>query len=225
MIAGVVFDFDGVLADTERLHYSAFHEVFASRGWELDQDTYVSQYLGHGDRTLIDEFSGTKGVTLTAADRERLFHAKSDAFRRRLAEGEALYPTARACVTRLAPLFRLGIASGALRAEIVDILTAAGLAGFFGAIASVEDVTRGKPAPDLYLVAAERLGVPPSACVAIEDSPWGLASARAAGMLTIGIPNTTGVEALRAADRVVRSLDEVTAEWLRAIGRDRATTP
>src|SRR5207248_6626454 len=121
------------------------------------------------------------------------------------------------CVRRLAAAWPVGIASGALRADIDLMLRGAGLDDRFAFIVAAGDTDRTKPAPDPYLRAAELHGVPPAACVAIEDSHWGLESARGAGMKTIAVTHTYPREALGDADAVVDSLDEVTPEFIRRL--------
>jgi beta-phosphoglucomutase len=215
MIAAVIFDFDGVLADTERLHLRAFQAALASLRVVLDESEYFTRYVGYDDRETLVRLAEDRGLALEGAGLDRLLHAKSVAYRAQLAEGSALFPHTRACIDRLRPRFPLAIASGSLRAEITDILTAAGLAGAFGAIVGADDVARSKPAPDLYLAAARGLGVAPSTAVAIEDSHWGLEAARAAGMRRVAVTTSYPAEFLRPhAERVIASLDEVTIEWL-----------
>jgi beta-phosphoglucomutase-like phosphatase (HAD superfamily) len=128
-----------------------------------------------------------------------------------------LYPGSAACVTRLADAFPLAIASGSLHAEIEDILAVAKLRAPFRAIIGADDVARSKPAPDPYLAAAEALGVEPSACVAIEDSSWGITSARTAGLWTIALTTTAPVANLAGANRIVEGLDEISVDLVRAL--------
>jgi len=215
MIAAVIFDFDGVLADTERLHLRAFQAALANSGFVLNDSDYFTRYVGYDDRETFVKLAQDSGLPLDRARLDHLLQAKSAAYRAQLAEGSALFPHTRACVERLRPHFPLAIASGSLHAEIADILTAAGLAGMFGAIVGADDVARSKPAPDLYLAAARGLGVAPSAAVAIEDSHWGLEAARAAGLRRVAVTTSYPAEFLRPhAERVIASLDEVTVEWL-----------
>jgi HAD superfamily hydrolase (TIGR01509 family) len=131
-----------------------------------------------------------------------------------------LIPGAREAVERLAARWPLGLASSSNREVIDAVLETAGVAQFFRATVSSEEVARGKPAPDVYLEAARRLGVAPEACVAVEDSRNGIRSARAAGMHVIAIPNAQyppPAEALEAADLVLRSLDELTVERVESL--------
>jgi HAD superfamily hydrolase (TIGR01509 family) len=213
----VVFDFDGVLADTERLHLAAFQDVFRSHGWSLDETEYVDRYLGYGDRDVTVAFARDRDLDLGAELEGSILADKARLFAERLAAGQALYPTAAACVSRLAGAYRLAIASGSFRDEIVSILTGAALLGAFDVIVGADDVTRGKPAADPYREAVRRLGVEPGAAVAIEDSRWGLDSAAAAGLGTIGLTTNYPASALGRAGAIVASLDEVTDALIRQV--------
>jgi HAD superfamily hydrolase (TIGR01509 family) len=211
-IRAVVFDFDGVLANTERLHLLAIQDALAAHGRTLDERTYFDRYLGFGDRDVFVELARDLAWPLDEPTLDGLMSLKADRYRRHLDGGDALYPPASACVRCLSPRFALGIASGSLRSEIQHILSGAGLLDAFGAIVGADDVGLGKPAPEPYLKAAQLLGVDPSRAVAIEDSRWGLDSARAAGMRTIGITTTYPALALAPADLIVDSLEDISPD-------------
>jgi beta-phosphoglucomutase len=211
-IRAVIFDFDGVLANTERLHFQAIQEALAAHGRALDERTYFDRYLGFGDRDVFVELARDLSWTLDGATLDDLMSLKAERYRHRLVGGNALYAPASACVRWLSPRFALAIASGSLRGEIQDILSTAGLLDAFGAIVGADDVAMGKPAPEPYLKAAQLLGVDPSAAVAIEDSRWGLESARAAGLRTIGITTTYPASALVPADLIVDSLEDISPD-------------
>lgn len=211
-VAAIIFDFDGVLADTERLHLAAFQQVFAARGWHLDETTYFDRYLGCDDRGLVVTFARDQQLTVTEADVRTLVQDKTAAFDLHLHAGSVLFPQARRCVERMAARFTLGIASGAARAEILTILEAGRLRDHFPVVVAADDVSETKPSPGPYLTAARQLGVAPDACVAVEDSAPGLAAARAAGMRTIGITTTLPRDLLTDAHRVIDELDELSPE-------------
>jgi beta-phosphoglucomutase-like phosphatase (HAD superfamily) len=216
-IRAVVLDFDGVIADTERLHYAAFREVFAARGWTLEEGTYFDRYLGCDDYGLVREFARDIGVVVTDGDLKHLVAAKGDLFGRHLESTDILFPGVKRSIEQLAERFPIGIASGALHHEIVAILRTAGLLDRFSAIVAADDVTATKPAPEPYLTAADRLGLSPADCVAVEDSTAGLESARSAGMRTIGVTTTLPRHALAAADRIVAGLHEVSPELVEGL--------
>ena len=165
------------------------------------------------------EFARDLGWTVDDATLEAILAVKAERFHHHLATGDALYSTAAACVTRLGSHFSLAIASGSLRAEIQQILASGSFGDAFRVIVGADNVTGGKPGPEPYLKAAELLGIDPATAVAIEDSRWGLESARAAGMRTIGITTSYPESALSMADLVVASLDEISVAVIERLGR------
>jgi beta-phosphoglucomutase len=213
----VIFDFDGVLADSESLHFLAFERTFASRGWAMSKAEYYERYLGYSDRDVFETFAREHRARLSAADLESLMASKGRAYADLIANGSLLYPGAERLVRSLADHFPLAIASGALFDEIVHVLDATGLRRCFGAIVGADDVASGKPSPAPYLEAARRIGAAPSACVGIEDSPWGLESARLAGLRTVGVTHTYPAERLTSADALVQSLDEISEDFVRKL--------
>jgi len=217
-IQAVVFDFDGVLADSEMLHLRVYRELLGPSGVEITNEQYCERYLGFDDEGAFQQIALDYKLLLGDEEIEMLIAEKSRRFEALVASGGVMYPAAPACVRRLGAHWPLGIASGALRNEIELMLRGADLADAFGFIVAAGDTDRGKPAPDPYLRAAELHRVAPGACVAIEDSHAGLESARAAGMRTVAISNTYPRETLRA-DAIVASLDELTPEFLRRLDR------
>jgi len=211
---GVVFDFDGVLADSEGLHLAAFQDVLAARGWTLARATYFDRYLGFDDRDLLKAFLVDHDLQVADAELDEIVAEKGRNYDARVHAGHILFPAAAACVGRLRVRFALGIASGSVHDEIADILRANHLEQAFDVVIGADDVPRSKPAPDPYAAAVAHLGVRPEDAVAIEDSHWGLTSARAAGLRTIGITTSYPRHALTSADAVVDSLDEVTPELI-----------
>ena len=222
-MTAVVFDFDGVLADTEALHLKAFQEAFAARGWTLTDAAYADRYLGYDDRTTIVRFTADHGLPVVDEQLAAVMREKAAVFERMRSSGSVLYPAAPACIRAMAARFPLAIASGSLREEIMSVLDGAGLLAAFRGIVSADDVSRSKPAPDGYLRAAELLGARPQDCVAIEDSHWGVDAARTAGMKTIALTTTMTAASLSAADRILASLDDLTPEIVDALaGHGRA---
>ena len=213
-IQAVVFDFDGVLADSEPLHLKAYQALLEPHGIHLDQRTYCERYLGYDDEGALKQIAEDNGLMLGDEELEMLIVEKGHVFEALVGSRDVLYPGAAECVRRLAAVWPVGVASGALRADIDLMLRGAGIDEHFRFIVAAGDTDRTKPAPDPYLRAAELHGVPPGACVAIEDSHWGLESARAAGLRTIAITHTYPRDTLIAADVVVDSLNELTADFL-----------
>jgi HAD superfamily hydrolase (TIGR01509 family) len=214
VIEAVVFDLDGVLVDSEQVWDAARRDVVARHGgtWK---DSATRDMLGMSSpewsRYVVDELH----VELTPEQvNAQVVDAMLELYRREL----PLLPGAREAVRRLADDFALGLASSSNR-EVIDlVLDQMGVTGCFAASVSSEEVGRGKPAPDVYLEAARRLGVPPDGCTAIEDSENGLRSAHAAGMRVIAIPNPhfpPAADALALADARLPDLDALTGDAVR----------
>jgi beta-phosphoglucomutase len=217
VILGIVFDFDGVLADSEPLHLAAYQEVFAARGIVLTREEYYARYLGYNDDGVFRRMGAAHGLDLGEDEIVRLIDEKSAVFDRVIARTDVLYPGASACIERLAAEFPLGIASGAMRHEIEMVLKRARLDRHFRFIVASGETLESKPAPDPYVRAAQLHGLPPASCVAIEDSRWGIESAQAAGMKCVAITNTYGSGELAAADAIVTALEQFTPGFIREL--------
>ena len=222
MIRAVVFDLDGVLLDSERLWDQARREVAIGHGahWRADA---TAAMLGMSSVEWSQYMRDTLGVDL-APDRivELVVAGLLEQYRRRL----PLIPGAVAAVQRIGRRWPLALASSAGRPVIDAVLAIAGLQHEFQATVSSEEVPRGKPAPDVYLEAARRLGQPPRACAAVEDSANGIRSALAAGLHVVAVPNPdypppAGV--LAEAQIVLRSLAELTGELVEQLDEDGQT--
>ena len=218
MIKAIVFDFDGVLADSEPLHLRAYQEAVSSLGLTLTREAYYTHYLGYDDEGVFTALAASHGFALDAPRLDALVAEKGRVFDAIIESGNILYPRAVSCIERMAPVFPLGIASGALRPEIESILRGSRLDHHFRFIVASGDTPVSKPAPDPYRRAAELHGVRPSECLAIEDSHWGLQSARAAGMRTIAVTHTYPRDQLALADRIIESLDELTPTFVETLG-------
>lgn len=214
-VKAVVFDFDGVLADSEMLHLRVYRELLGPSVTITDEQ-YCERYLGSDDEGVFAQVAIDYGLMLGDEEIELLIAEKAARFEALVSSTDVMYPAAGRCVRRLAAEWPLGIASGARRSEIELMLRGAALADAFKFIVAAGDTDHGKPAPDPYLRAADLHGVPPAACLAIEDSHAGLESARAAGLRTIGISTTYPRDTL-AADFVVDSLDEITPDSIRRL--------
>jgi HAD superfamily hydrolase (TIGR01509 family) len=211
VIDAVVFDMDGVLIESEEV-------------WDAVREGYVGERGGRYDAEVQRAMMGMSSVEWS-----RYLHESAgvpdepdaindEVVRRMLASYRDHLPLvdgAVDAVRRLAARYRLGLASSSNRPIIDTVLDVAGIADCFAATVSSEEVERGKPAPDVYLEAARRLGVAATSCAAIEDSHGGIRSAKAAGMRVIAIPNPTyppDEESLAQADVTIRSLAELTPE-------------
>jgi HAD superfamily hydrolase (TIGR01509 family) len=208
VVQAVVFDMDGVLVDTEPDWDSARREIAEAAGgrWHPQATTdMIGMSAPEWSRYMHDEL----GVDLEPEEINRRVVAR---MLERVADGPPLLPGAAAAVETLAARWPLAVASSANRPVIDAVLEASGLARFFAATVSSEEVARGKPAPDVYLAAARALNVDPPAVVAIEDSANGIRSAAAAGMVVVALPNAhfpSDTEALSQASFVIAALDEL----------------
>jgi beta-phosphoglucomutase len=210
VIKAIVFDFDGVLADSEPLHLRSYQTVLSPLSIALTAEDYYTRYLGYDDESVFTKLAATHGVALDDRRLQALIDGKARVFDAAIESGEILYPRAAACIARMASRYPLGIASGALRHEIEAILRGANLLHHFRFIVASGDTAQSKPAPDPYRRAAELHGFAPVECVAIEDSQWGIASAKSAGLACVGLTSTYTGSHLTGADRIVASLDEFT---------------
>ena len=222
-LVGVIFDFDGVIADTERLHLQAYQDVLRDHGMTLSREDYEARYLGFDDVGVFTTVAADLDLTLGRGELGRLIEAKGRRFTELVDAGDVVFPEAPACIERLAGDLVLGIASGALHQEIEDILTAAGLRSHFSAIVAADDVEHAKPAPDGYARAVKllsaKLGRPPSPSgfIAIEDSRWGIEAAVAAGLPCIGVTTTYAADELPGATAVVSGLADMDCRSLAAL--------
>jgi beta-phosphoglucomutase len=219
-LRAIIFDFDGVIANSEPLHYQGFRDVLAQEGIALARDDYYARLLGFDDVGVFREVGKAQGVRWTPEHIGALVARKAVELERLESATSVLFDGAADAIRRAAAAVPIAIASGALGAEIRRVLDRENLTRFFLAIVSAEDTPLSKPAPDPYLHAvaqlAEAIGMSlaPAECVAIEDSRWGLQSARAAGLKTVGITNSYGAAELADADLVLSGLAALDIERL-----------
>ena len=209
-----MFDFDGVIANSEPLHYRAFRDVLEQSGVGFQEKEYYDRYLGYDDIGVFKALAADRELSWTTDRIAALVRSKADTLERLEQGGSILFPGAEAAIRRAAARMPVAIASGALGAEIRRVLDREGLTSSFKAIVAAEDTPFSKPAADPYRRAlallAEVVGSPfqPAECVAVEDSPWGLQSAKAAGLHTVAVAHTYVSTALEA-DLVISSLDDL----------------
>jgi HAD superfamily hydrolase (TIGR01509 family) len=205
-VAALVLDFDGLIIDTETPIYEEWRSVYRSRGFELGLDVWQHSLGTHGGFDPCAHLADLTGATfdhdaLRQELRER--HHRRCAMQPLLPGVEALVRDARASGLKTA------VATSSTREWVEKWLAHHGIRELFDTVCAREDVTRVKPAPDLFLLAAERLGIAPEACLVFEDSPNGVRAARAAGMRCVAVPNaTTRTLALPDPDLIVSSLAE-----------------
>jgi beta-phosphoglucomutase len=209
-LRAAVFDFDGVIVDSEPLHFRSLRDALASESVPITHEEYWDHLLAHDDRSSILLAFERHGER---PDRERLARVERVKIERfaELIPEVPVFPGAREVIGALAAELPLAIASGARHAEIEAILTGIGLRDAFCAVVGAEDASRTKPDPAPYLEAARRLedrvpGLSTAECVAFEDSVPGVMSALGAGMKVVGVAHSYPAAKLRSAHRVVDSL-------------------
>ncbi len=200
-MVALLFDFNGTLSDDEGVQCAIFRELFAEQGRPLSEQEYFDGLAGRSDPEIVERWLGT-GHPATAEVLER----RVQLFRERAGDGSTVPPHVRESVLRAVGRSRLAVVSGAMRSEIDMVLRAAGL-DVFEVIVSAEDVTRGKPDPEGYLLALRRLRLQAADAVAIEDAPPGIAAAKAAGLSCVAVLGTAPRERLGQADEIVPRLD------------------
>lgn len=218
----VIFDCDGVLVDTEPLHYQAFQKVLTPLGLAHTYAHYLERYIGFDDRDAFLEAFREGGRSLDEKTLTQLIRAKEQVLQTIIAKGISSFPGVVTLVRELAAHgIPLAVASGALRREVDTFIGGLGLTGLFSVIVAADDVEKSKPDPETYLKVIERLSrlcllkaSGARRCVAIEDTPAGIQAAKGAGLYVVGVTNSFPADQLDAADQVVESLEAVTGGTL-----------
>jgi beta-phosphoglucomutase len=212
---GAIWDLDGTLVDTEKNHFEAWRRLLAEHGQGLDYEKFRPTFGRRNDDVLVDHF-GFDPARISIGD---LSERKEEFFRASVeADGVQFLPGALELVQHLSRMSApQAIASSAPPGNIDLLLRVTGLAGEFAAVVSSEEVVRGKPAPDVFLKAAESLQLPPEECVVLEDAPAGVTAGKAANCRVIAIAATFSAGSLGAADVVVETFADVLwpeSRWL-----------
>jgi len=205
-IQAVLFDMDGVIVDSEPHHERAFLDVFAEIGYGQTHGVRFTDFIGRSDLSVWQDFVGRHKPSIPLAD---LVALKQQRVLDSMRAVEPIFAGLPDLVRHLAALYPLAVASGSVHPVIEAVLAMKGLRPFFSAVVSYTDVPRGKPAPDIFLRAAELLEVEPADCCVIEDSKPGVAAGVAAGMRVIAITNTHPASDLQDAHHIVRNYEEI----------------
>jgi beta-phosphoglucomutase len=219
----VIFDFDGVIADTEPLHFEGLRRILADIGIILTEPDYYANYLGFDDRGCIIEALRVNQRPTTDTLVQDLMRKKATAYLASIKDHLVIFQGVKEFVQAATAAYPIAIASGALRPEIELILDQADIRQAFRHITSAEDVTKGKPDPQPFLHALAALNrqnqaspILPEACLVIEDSIPGIRAAKSAGMKVLAVANTHTVQDLHEAHAICHSLRETALEDLRA---------
>lgn len=215
MISAVIFDFDGVIADSERLHLEAFNRILNPMGKGFSWQEYVNSVIGFDDRGAFRH--AIRNVDDDAL--RELVNRKAQAFQDLLGEhgGAAALPGAVELIRHLSGSLPIAICSGALLGDILPVLASLGIESCFQTIVTADDTSVSKPNPAPYRLACERLGIR-RGVMAIEDTPAGIRSAKGAGLRVLAVTNSYPSEALNEADAIVDTLEGLTLDSLQSLG-------
>ena len=222
MLKAVIFDFDGVICDSEPLHFQAFNNALEKDGIEIPISKYYRDYLGYTDYELIENLNKDFSMGLDEKGMEDLARIKCDAFEELVRQKNSVIEGVGELLELLkTESVRMGICSGAIAYDIEIMLEGSNLADFFEFIISADDVKKGKPDPEGYLLSLKKLNdacdekIQAGDCVVIEDSHWGIEAAQKVELPVVAVTNTYAANELEKADLVVERLDELTIEQLR----------
>ncbi|HEY5626808.1 MAG TPA: HAD family phosphatase [Nitrospira sp.] len=220
-LQALIFDFDGVIANTEPLHFAGLRQTLAEIGIDLTEAEYYAEYLGYDDRGCFIAALTANRRPIDPATITQLMRRKAVAYLESVKHHRVIFPGIPEFIREAAGTYPLAIASGALRHEIEYILEEAGLRKEFLHITSAEDVTMGKPDPQPFLHALKALqdirqaDLKAGSCLVIEDSLPGIRSAKAAGMKVLAVTNTHSLQDLHEAHAITHSLKETSLADLR----------
>ncbi len=218
MLRSIIFDFDGIIVDSEPLIFRLTQEMAAREGWAVSEEEYFRDYLALDDRGIVEHLYASHGRPVDTARRDELVAWKAQRYQEVIREGLPPVPGAVEFVNEAALRYPLAIASGSLRGEIHHLLTKLGLREKFAVLATADDCERCKPDPEIYLLALCRLRALPGfrdqplqleECLAIEDAPLGVIAAQAAGFKCLAVAHSRPVAELQHADWVAPEFAEV----------------
>lgn len=212
-LQGVIFDVDGVLVDSYQAHFRSWQMAAAEFGFSVTEDDFRRNFGRKSHETIAERW----GDRLSAEQVAAFEHRKEAAYREVIHESFPAMPGARELIAALHGAgFLLAVASSGPPENVGLVLDELGQRGLFQAVITGDDVTRGKPDPQVFLLAAQRLPLPAARCAVVEDAPAGVAAAKAAGMLAIGLVSTGHTwESLAQADRRIATLSALSPQAIR----------
>ncbi|HDZ68979.1 MAG TPA: HAD family phosphatase [Phycisphaerales bacterium] len=216
MLRAVIFDFDGVITDSEILHFRAFNQALAKHGIEITTKDYYKDYLGLTDIDLLNLLADKGLLRVDAQEIANLAEQKKQVFKKLAKTEGRIIEGVRSFLAMLKKNnIAMAICSGALLPEIELILEEARLRSYFKVIVSAEQVKKGKPNPEGFLLALRKLNeknhnpIASNQCIVIEDAHWGLEAAKAAEMHTVAITNSYDADQLTSAEKVIAHLSQL----------------
>ena len=223
MLKAIIFDCDGVIANTEPIHLAGFTEVLAEHGIALTKDDYLAHYLALDDRGCFTKSFAAHGSPLSQDQLQELIRRKAEYVRRAMRTDLTLLPGITEFVQAAADRYPLAVASGALRDEVDTVVNHGGLRKCFRVIVSAEDTPRSKPHPDPFIKALQLLNqtvdedIEPGECLVIEDSIHGVRAAHQAGMRCVAITSSYPKEKLSEAERVIDSFLDLSLQEVESL--------
>jgi beta-phosphoglucomutase len=224
MLRVVIFDFDGVITDSEVLHLRSFNQVLAQYGVEISTKDYYKEYLGLSDFDCFKALVNKKVLRKPANGIENLAKEKTEVFEKLAKTEGRIIEGVRDFLQMLSQNnIPMAICSGALLVEIELVLEQARLRPFFEVVVSAEFVKKGKPSPEGFLLTLRKLNrnrqnaILPNQCIVIEDSHWGLEAARAAGMHSVAVTNSYDADQLTLAEKIVTKLGDLSIDTLQEL--------
>jgi len=223
MLKAIIFDFDGIIADTEPMHLEAFRIVLKEINIELSDQEYYSKYLAYDDKTLFKKIMEDNEKDYNKTNIENLIDKKHILITELFTSRISLFAGFEEFLGLVKDRFVLSIASGALKSEIEFILNKFNLLSFFQIIVAADEVINCKPHPEPFLKALEKLNdfhdnkIEPTECLVFEDSNYGVEAAKTAGMKCIGITNSYDRNTLRKADLLVDSFNELNIDIIESL--------
>jgi HAD superfamily hydrolase (TIGR01509 family) len=221
LLRALIFDFDGVLVDSEPLIFKLTQEMAAMEGWEVTEEEYYRDYLALDDRGIVEHLYRSHSRPVEAARRDELVAWKGRAYAQLIRDGLPPLPGAVEFVREAARKYPLAIASGSLRSEIEHLLDKLGLRNAFQVLVTADDCEKSKPSPEAYIKARRGLGklaafdsAPLEAreCLAIEDAPFGVVAAHAAGIKCLALAHSRPARELGHADWVIERFSQANLE-------------
>ncbi len=221
MLRAIIFDFDGIIVDSEPAIVAVYQQMAAKEGWTLTEEEYYRDYLALDDCGAVEQLYRRRGRELSAAVRDEQIQWKTAAYFETIRDGLPVLSGAEEFIVQCASRYPLAIASGSQRSEVEYLLNKLGLRDRFCAVSTADDCSRSKPDPAVYLHALARLreleifrgdGLEAAGCLAIEDAPGGIRAAKSAGLKCLALAHSRPPEELGQADWVFTRFGEIRLE-------------
>ena len=226
LLRAIIFDFDGIIVNSEPLIFRLTQEMAALEGWTVTDEEYYHDYLALDDRGIVEHLYASHGRPVDVRRRDEVVAWKGQRYGEIIRDGLPPFPGVVDFVTEVAKSLPLAIASGSLRAEIEHLLSKVGLRQKFSVLATADDCRHSKPDPEVYLLALSRLRALPvffepplqaNECLAVEDAPLGVVAAHAAGMKCLALAHSRPVGELQQADLIAVEFAKVKTRDIQAL--------